>query len=180
MCPSMTAHWRYLANTIEFVHLLAHSSPQSKRQMHRFSRFCTAQGRKCLYFTMCGPIYQSCPPPFPLGELDPHLTRFRGPMPAQNPNGTSIGSAVFAQTTTQCPYTWQWFSRFPSKLHLAMAWCGRQCNTWFLEPTQVQQTVTRQLQPFSRAHWCDRLTDRPRYSAGINGPHVHMQYCDAA
>ena len=30
-CPSIRAHWRHLANTIELMHPSAHSSPQSKR-----------------------------------------------------------------------------------------------------------------------------------------------------
>jgi len=55
-CPSIRAHWRHLANTIELVHPSAHSSSHSKRQMDRFSRFCTAYARKCLYFTMGAPI----------------------------------------------------------------------------------------------------------------------------
>ena len=33
------AHWRHLANTIELVLPSAHSSPQPKRQIDRFSRF---------------------------------------------------------------------------------------------------------------------------------------------
>jgi len=41
---------------------------------------------------------------------------FYGPMRVQNPNGTSIGSAVFAQMTAECPYTLQWFARFPLKI----------------------------------------------------------------
>jgi len=46
----LMAHWRHLANTIEFVLPLAHLSPQSKRQIDRFSRSCTAaHGRKSLY-----------------------------------------------------------------------------------------------------------------------------------
>ena len=44
---------------IELVHPSANSSPQSNRQMGRFSRFCTAYGRKCLYFTMGAPIHQN-------------------------------------------------------------------------------------------------------------------------
>jgi len=71
-CPPMRAHWRHLANTIELVHPLAHSSPQSKRQMDRFSRFCTAYGRKCLYFTMGAPIHQNCPFPFKIWTF--HIT----------------------------------------------------------------------------------------------------------
>jgi len=49
------------------------SSPQSKRQMDRFSRFCTAYGRKCFYITMGAPIHQNCP--FPWGIWASHVTR---------------------------------------------------------------------------------------------------------
>ena len=72
-CPSIRAHWRHLANTIELVHPSAQSSPQSKRQMDGFSRFCTAYGRRCLYFTMGAPIHQNCP--FPWGIWTSHVTR---------------------------------------------------------------------------------------------------------
>jgi len=79
-CPSTMAHWRHLANTIELVHPSAHSSPQSKRQMDRFSRFCTAYGRKCLYHTMGIPIHQNCP--FPWKVWTSHVTRDAfGPSP---------------------------------------------------------------------------------------------------
>ena len=40
----MWAHWRHLANTIELVLLSALPSPQPKRQIDRFSRFCTVHG----------------------------------------------------------------------------------------------------------------------------------------
>jgi len=73
-------HWRHLANTTELVHPSAHSSPQSKWQMDRFSCFCTAYGRKCLYFTMGAPIHQKCP--FPWGIWTSHVTRGAfGPSP---------------------------------------------------------------------------------------------------
>jgi len=72
-CPSIRAHWRHLANTIELVHPSTHSSPQSKRQMDRFSRFCTAYGRKCLYFAIGASIHQNCP--FPSGIWTSHVTR---------------------------------------------------------------------------------------------------------
>jgi len=49
-------HWRYLANTIELVLPLTHPSPQSKQEINRFSRFCTAQGRKSLSFPMGRPF----------------------------------------------------------------------------------------------------------------------------
>jgi len=53
----MRAHWRHLGNTIELVQPSAHWSPQPKWQMDRFSRFCTAYGTMCLYFTMGTPIH---------------------------------------------------------------------------------------------------------------------------
>jgi len=36
----------------------------------------------------------------PLAPVDPHLTRFLGPIQAHNPNGISIGSAFFAGLTS--------------------------------------------------------------------------------
>ena len=54
-------HWRHLANTIELVLPSAHRSPQPKQQIDQFSRFCTAHGRKTLYFTMGAPFPQNCP-----------------------------------------------------------------------------------------------------------------------
>ena len=79
-CPSTRAHWRHLANTIELVLPSAHLSPQSKRQMDRFNRFCTAYDRKCLYFPMGTPIHQNCP--FPWKFWTAHVTRDAfGPSP---------------------------------------------------------------------------------------------------
>ena len=105
MCPLVRAHWRHLANTIELMHPSAHLSPQPKRQIDRFSsRFCTAHGRKSLYFTTGAPIHQNCSFRGGSAWTPSHLTRFLGPMRAQTPNGTSIGLAVFAQMTTECPY----------------------------------------------------------------------------
>ena len=45
MCPHMRAHWRHLANVIELVLPSAHPNLQPKRQIDRFSHFCTAHGR---------------------------------------------------------------------------------------------------------------------------------------
>ena len=66
----------------------------------------------------------------------PSNTWFLRPIRAHNPNGISIGSAVFAQMTAECPYILQWdacplqncpFPRGP----------GPPSNTRFLGPTQV-------------------------------------------
>jgi len=40
--PSHAAHWCHLANMIELVLPWAHSSPQPKRQISRFSYFSTS------------------------------------------------------------------------------------------------------------------------------------------
>jgi len=59
-----------------------------------------------LYFTMGAPIHQNCP--FPWGIIrSSHVTRCFRPKRVHNPNGTSIGSAVFAQMTAECLYSWR-------------------------------------------------------------------------
>jgi len=92
--------------------------------------------------------------------VDPHLTRFLGPIQAHSPNGISIGSAVFAQMTAvslyftmgrpippqNCPFPWGTWT--PS-------------NTRFLGPTE--SSIQRHLDRFGRlcgAHYCDRPTNR--------------------
>jgi len=52
------------------------------------------------------------------GNVPQHLwtpsnTWFLRPIPAHNPNGIPIGSAVFAHTTVECPYTLQWDAHSP-------------------------------------------------------------------
>jgi len=66
MCPPMRAHWHHLANTIELVIPSTHPSPQPKRQIHRFSHFCTTHSRKSLYFPPKNPPTH--------GGSRPHLT----------------------------------------------------------------------------------------------------------
>ena len=55
-------------------------------------------------------------------------------MLAHNPNGTSIGLAVFAQMTAECPYTLQWFACFPLKIAPTHVGIWTSCNTWFIGP----------------------------------------------
>jgi len=94
----MWVHWRHLANTIELMLPSAHPSPQSKREIDRFSRSCTAHGRKSLYLQWAV-LFQKMP--LPMGGLDPPFnTRFPGPTCVLNPNSISIGSAVFAGLTS--------------------------------------------------------------------------------
>jgi len=73
MCPPMWTHSHHLANTNQLVLLSAHPNPQPKWQIDWFNRFCTAYGRKSLYFTMGDPFPKNCL--FSWGYLDPHLIR---------------------------------------------------------------------------------------------------------
>jgi len=78
----------------------AHPSPQPKRHPYRFSRLCTDDRRVSLYFTMGRPF---CPKNLPLpmgGSGPPSNTWFPWPAEVLNPNGSSIGAAVFAGLTS--------------------------------------------------------------------------------
>jgi len=67
----------------------------------------------------------------------PSNTWFSGLTRVLNPNGISINSAIFAQITTQYPYTLQWDAPSPSKLPIPMGESGPPSNTWFPGPTRV-------------------------------------------
>jgi len=90
----MWYHWHHLANIIEHVLPSAHPSPEPKRQIDRFSRFCTDDRRVSNYFTVVRlspsklalPMVQSGPP---------CNTRFFWPTRVLDPNCISIASAVF-------------------------------------------------------------------------------------
>jgi len=80
-----------------------HPKPQQKRHLYRFSRICTDDRRVSLYFTMGRPF---SPKNLPLpmgGSGPPSNTWFPGPTRYAvwvDPNGISIGSAVFAGLTS--------------------------------------------------------------------------------
>jgi len=102
-----------------------------------------------------------------MGDLDvPCNTWCFGPMQAHNPNGTSIGSAVFSQMTAECPYIGLPVS--PSKLFLPMLASGPHVIHGSLGPPESRtQMATCSFQSFlqgSLVRQTDRATDRPRYS----------------
>ena len=66
----------------------------------------------------------------------PCNTCFLRPRRVHNPNGISIGSAVFAQITAECPHTLQWAAPLPQHCPFPGG-CGTASNIWFLGPTQV-------------------------------------------
>jgi len=97
----MREHWRNLANTIELVLVLpsANPSPQLKRQIDRFSHFCTVHSRVSSGMRRHALFPNNCPLAW---GWAPSNICFLGPVRVNNPNGTSIGSAVFAQFTSEC------------------------------------------------------------------------------
>jgi len=91
--------------------------------------------------------------PFPLiiaanqgGIWTPSNTWFLVPAWILNPNGISIGSAIFAQLTAEFPYSLQWV--VPSALSIGSS--GLLSNTYgSLGPTQVlNPTASRFVEPF--------------------------------
>jgi len=70
------------------------------------------------------------------GSEPPSNSSLLGPVQAHNPNCITIGSAVFAQVTTECPYTLQW-APLPPKLPLPMGESGHPSDALFPGPTRV-------------------------------------------
>ena len=111
-----------------------------------------------------------------MGDLDPSNTLFLGPIQGNNPNGISIGSAVFAQMSAECPYTLQWDAPFPLKIVHSYADLDRHLIHGSLGlPESLTQTTSRSVLPFLQGSLVSQ-TDRPRYYwVGNNRPHLRAQ-----
>jgi len=70
---------------------------------------------ECLYTLQWVPLSQKIAPSH-WGSGPPCKTRFLGPIRAHRPNGISIRSAVFPQTTVECPYSLQWDAHCSPKI----------------------------------------------------------------
>jgi len=81
------------------------------------------------------PFPQKCP--FPWWIWTPSNLWLVGPIQAHNLNGISIGSAVFAQMTIECPYTLQWDAPSLPKIAPSHGGSGAPSNTWFTGSTRV-------------------------------------------
>jgi len=150
----MWVYWRHLANTIITIQLVlpsAHPSPQPKRQVDRFSRFCTAHGVKSLYSTMVDPFPKMA---LLLGDLDPHI--IYDSLSECEPT-IQTASQLVQQVTAECPCTLQWAAPSPLKIALPMWESRPQSNTGFLCPPE---SSTKTVQPFCRAYQCDVPTER--------------------
>jgi len=116
------------------VHPSAHSSPQPKRQIDRFSRFCTADSRKSPCFTMGASIPQNGH--FPWGVWT-HLTHDSLGHPSSHPKRHLDRFSRFCTDDADCPYTLQWDAPLPLKIAPFYGGSGPPSNTWFLRPTRV-------------------------------------------
>jgi len=102
--------------------------------------------------------------PFHGGSRLPSNTRFLGPMQADNPNGTSIASAVFAQMTPECLY-FTMVRLFPPQ-NCPFPWgIWAPCNTWFIGPNRILNpngnSIASAVFAGSIVWQTDRPTDRP-------------------
>jgi len=108
-------------------------------------------------------LYNGCPYPpelpLPMEDLDLSCnTRWFRLIWVHNPNGTSIGSSVFAQMTAQCNNS---LPVFPSKLPLPMLASGPHlmCGS-LVPPKSGMQMTTWSFQPFLQGWQTDRATER--------------------
>jgi len=119
---------------------------------------------------MCTPCIESqkwLPWQRPSAPLEPHLAHDSyGPSEPinHNPNGNSIGSAVFAQGTAECPTRYNGTPLSPQ--HCFFPWgCGPHLIHGSLGPPESSsQTASWSVQPFwhgSLVWQSDRPTDRP-------------------
>ena len=119
--------------------------------------------------------------PCRLRQCAPHLIHAPlGPPESkiQIPNGVSIGSAVFAQLTAECPYTVQWSAHSPSKLALPMWDLDLHLIHGSLGPPQsLTQMASRSVQPFLQGSllWhTDRRTNHATRSVIIGRIYVYV------
>jgi len=118
-----------LANTTKLVLPSAHLSPQPKRQIDQFSRFCTAHRRKSLYFTMGAPFPRIAPSHGGIWTPS-HTIPWDHPSP--QPKWHLDQLSYFLHRLPQC--LWCPFS----PQNCPFPWgSGPPSNTWFPAPTRV-------------------------------------------
>jgi len=88
---------------------------------------------------------------------------FLQPTRVYNPNGKSIGSAVFALLTVGSPYTLPW-APLSSKIALSCGVCGPPSNTWF----------TRQAHPSPQPKW--HLDSLSRFCTDDHKESLHFDF----
>jgi len=105
----------------------------------------------------------------------PCNTWFLWPIQAHNPNGISIGLAVFVQMTAESHYTLQWDAPSPSKLPLLMGDLDPHLIHGSLGSLESStRAASRLVQPFLQGSlvW---QTDRQTTLLGNNRPHLYVR-----
>jgi len=95
------AHWRHMVNTTEHVLPWAHPNPNDKSISSATSVQLTAESPYTLQWASLSPKIA----PSHGGSGPTYNVWFLGSAQAHNPNGISIGSAIFVQMTAKYPYT---------------------------------------------------------------------------
>jgi len=95
--------------------------------------------------------------------------------PSPQPNGISIGSAIFAKLTAEGHYTLQYAA--PSPLKLPPSNSHGDVNLHLIHDSLgPSDPTTKQHLDFCRAFYCnrptDKQTDRPSHSVCNNRPHL--------
>ena len=86
------------------------------------------------------------------GSAPPSNTWFHRPTRVFLQDGISIGSAVFAQLTVECPYTVQWTAMFsPQNCPFPL---GDRVSVVLRPPQSSSQTASRSVQPFLYGSKC--------------------------
>jgi len=92
----------------------------------------------------------------------PSNTWFLGPILAQNPNGISIGSTVFAEMTVECPHTLQRDTSSPLKIAHSHGGSGPHLIHGSLSPPESSNGISIGLAVFAGlTSVTDRQIDRP-------------------
>jgi len=147
--------------------------PKQHQRLDRFSHFCTAHSHRRVSSSTYGRVLSAKSCSFAWGSGPPSNTCFLGPTRIYNPNGISIGSAVFAQLTSECRRECRG-NPFPSKLPLTMESSGPHPIHGSLSPqANNPHGISISLSVFAGLSTVtDRQTDRQTYSVCNNKPHL--------
>ena len=127
----IVATWRIQLNLC-FVQ--AHPSPQPKRQIDRFSHFCTAHGR--VSSGMPGHVLSPNNCSFGWGILAPSNTCFLGPPKSITQTASRSFSRLLHRSRQSVPILYNW-PPFPFKITPFHGECWPPSNTWFFGLTRV-------------------------------------------
>jgi len=109
ICPPIWARWHHLANMVNlcFLRPSRFHNPNGKSIGSALSAQLMAESLYSLQWTTLSPKISPSH-----GGSGPHLIDDSS-VRAHNPNGITIGSAVFTHVTAECPCTLQWASLSP-------------------------------------------------------------------